>query len=405
MRLQWSYGDTKYLTLDGQAYAAVTPDAIMAGLAVQVKFERWSCGATFDFRTDLILWLHPLHYDVYFHVSASLWYEVDAWIARKKLHISMGADLYITGPPFAGTVEFDVTVMVIRVKFGDHGIKNNFLKFDEFMFLVLGNDNIGHVLSLESGGIAPSQGPKEAQTPESTWIVRGGSLAFSIASRMPTTKIEFTGAKDSERQTGRRILARPMQLLATSAGLKANMEVSITDSRGSSVHGFTFDVTYEQLPKSLWGPFNSNPNTMLYEASESTVTHATGLSIQAPRAQWSSHNPRVIQFSKVAQSEPTHASFNDDPARDNGLDAKPRTNVGSRKEDFSNAREVLMGSDEQQEGLEAVKKRNARRSYIVNQWMGIRKLKTPASLRSDIPLRYAKGLAHFSHIPPRVSLE
>ncbi|SCV51647.1 uncharacterized protein FFB14_12116 [Fusarium fujikuroi] len=405
MRLQWSYGDTKYLTLDGQAYAAVTPDAIMAGLAVQVKFERWSCGATFDFRTDLILWLHPLHYDVYFHVSASLWYEVDAWIARKKLHISMGADLYITGPPFAGTVEFDVTVMVIRVKFGDHGIKNNFLKFDEFMFLVLGNDNIRHVLSLESGGIAPSQGPKEAQTPESTWIVRGGSLAFSIASRMPTTKIEFTGAKDSERQTGRRILARPMQLLATSAGLKANMEVSITDSRGSSVHGFTFDVTYEQLPKSLWGPFNSNPNTMLYEASESTVTHATGLSIQAPRAQWSSHNPRVIQFSKVAQSEPTHASFNDDPARDNGLDAKPRTNVGSRKEDFSNAREALMGSDEQQEGLEAVKKRNARRSYIVNQWMGIRKLKTPASLRSDVPLRYAKGLAHFSHVPPRVSLE
>ncbi|KAI1011808.1 hypothetical protein LB503_004831 [Fusarium chuoi] len=405
MRLQWSYGDTKYLTLDGQAYAAVTPDAVMAGLAVQVKFEKWSCGATFDFRTDLILWLHPLHYDVYFHVFASLWYEVDVWIARKKLHISMGADLYITGPPFAGTVEFDVTVMVIRVKFGDHGRRDNFLKFDEFMSLVLGNDNISHVLSLESGGIAPSQALKEAQTPESTWIVRGGSLAFSIASRMPTTQIEFTGAKDPQRRTGRRILARPMQLPANSAGFKANMEISITDSRGSSVHGFTFEVTYEQLPKSLWGPFNSNPNTMLYEASQSTVTHATGLSIQAPRAHWSSHNPRVIQFSKVAQSEPTHASFNDDPARDNGLDAKPRAHMGSRKQDFYNAREALMGSDEQQEELKAVKKRNARRSYIVDQWMGIRKLKTPASLRSDVPLRYAKGLVHFSHVAPRVSLE
>ncbi|KAM0083820.1 hypothetical protein ACKRZS_004026 [Fusarium odoratissimum] len=405
MRLQWSYGETKYLTLDGQAYAAVTPDAIMAGLAVQVKFEKWSCGASFDFRTDLILWLHPLHYDVYFHVSASLWHEVDALIARKKLHISMGADLYISGPPFAGTVEFDVTVMVIRVKFGDHGTKAAVPKFDDFMSIVLGGDTISHVFSLESGGIVPNQAPKEAQTPGSPWIVRGGSLAFSIASRMPTTKIEFTGAKDPQRQTGERILARPMQLPATSPGLKADMKVSVTNSGGSSVHGFTFDVTYEQLPKSLWGPFNSNPNTMLYGASKSTVAHATCLSIQAPMARWSSGNPRVIQFSKVAQSKPVHAFFNDDPTRDSGLDGKPRAEGGSREEDFVNAREALMGSDGLEEELEAVKKRNARRSYIVGQWMAVRGLKSPASLKSDVPLRYAKGLAHFSHVSPRVSLE
>nr|RBQ91795.1 hypothetical protein FVER53263_12463 [Fusarium verticillioides] len=405
MRLQWSYGDTKYLTLDGQAYAAVTPDAIMAGLAVQVKFEKWSCGANFDFRTDLILWLHPLHYDVYFHVSASLWYEVDAWIARKKLHISMGADLYISGPPFAGTVEFDVSVMVIRVKFGDHRIKDEVLRFDEFMSVVLRNENISHVFSLESGGIVPRQAPTEAQTPDSTWIVRGGSLAFSIASRMPTTRIEFTGARDHERKTGRTILARPMQLSAASAGLRADMDVSVTNSRGSLMHDFNFEVTYEQLPKSLWGPFNSNPNTMLYGASESTVTHATGLSIQAPAARWSSNNPRVIQFSKVARSEPVHASFNNDSTRDNGLDATPRANVENPGAEFENAREALMGSGELEEKLEAVNKRNARRSYIVGQWMGIRKLKAPASLRSDVPLRYAKDLAHFSHVAPRVSLE
>jgi hypothetical protein len=351
MRLQWSYGDTKYLTLDGQAYAAVTPDAIMAGLAVQVKFEKWSCGASFDFRTDLILWLHPLHYDVYFHVSASLWYEVDAWIARKKLHISMGADLYISGPPFAGTVEFDVTVMVIKVKFGDHRTKDDVLKFDEFLSVVLRNDNISHVFSLESGGIVPRQAPTEAQTPDSTWIVRGGSLAFSIASRMPTTRIEFTGAKDHDRKTGKTIFARPMQLPATSAGLKANMDVSVTNSRGSLVHDFTFDVTYEQLPKSLWGPFNS------------------------------------------------------DQTRDNGLDAAPRGNEENPEAEFDNAREALMGTDRREEELEAVKKRNARRSYIVGQWMGIRKLKATTSLRSDVPFRYARDLAHFSHFAPRVSLE
>ncbi|KAF5646079.1 uncharacterized protein FTJAE_2168 [Fusarium tjaetaba] len=405
MRLQWSYGDTKYLTLDGQAYAAVTPDAIMAGLAVQVQFEKWSCGANFDFRTDLILWLHPLHYDVYFHVSASLWYEVDAWIARKKLHISMGADLYISGPPFAGTVEFDVTVMVIKVKFGDHRVQDKALEFNEFMSIVLKNDKFSHVFSLESGGIVPRQAPTEAQTPDSTWLVRGGSFAFSIASRMPTTRIEFTGAKDYEKKTGEKILARPMQLPATSAGFKANIDVSVTNNSGSLVHGFTFEVIYEQLPKSLWGPFNSNPNNMLYGASESTVTHATGLSIQAPMARWSSDNPRVIQFSKVGRSEPVHASFNNDPTRDNGLDAKPRANEENPEAEFENAREALMGSNKRVEELEALKKRNARRSYIVDQWMGIRKFKSPASLRSDVPLRYAKDLAHFSHVAPRVSLE
>ncbi|KAF4443533.1 hypothetical protein FACUT_1270 [Fusarium acutatum] len=410
MRLQWSYGDNKQLSLDGQAYAAVTPDALMAGLAVSANYKSGRCGAHFDFRVDLILWMHPIYYDARFFISAGLSYEANALIITVPLKIILCAELYINGPPFGGEVFFNWTVVSFRVKFGepqDKGLRK--LDFNEFLDVVLRKSEKYHVLCLESGAIAPSKAPNVPQTPNSAWVVRGGSFAFSVTSRVPTKQINFSSALDPERKFNGSILARPMQLSARLSGLTANMEVSIikmSELSDEKVKDFTFEPISEQLPASLWGSFDGNANGMLGGTSrESTVSHIIGLRIQAPMARWSSQNPQIIQSEKLAQPEPIPASFNDDTTRDNGLDAKPRADGGNVEEDFDNAREALTGSDKREEELEAVKKRNARRSYIIGQWMAVRKLKTPASLKSDVPLRYAKGLAHFSHVAPKVSLE
>ncbi|KAF5590108.1 uncharacterized protein FSUBG_10946 [Fusarium subglutinans] len=410
MRLQWSYGDNKELLLDGQAYAAVTPDALMAGLAVSASYKSGRCGAHFDFRADLILWMHPIYYDARFFISAGLSYEAKAWIITLPLKITLSAELHISGPPFRGEVYFNWTVFSFRVEFGEsnnEGLRK--LEFSEFLGVVLRKSEKHHVLSLESGAIAPSKAPNAPQTPNSAWVVRGGSFSFSVTSRVPTKQINFLRALDPERRFNGSILARPMQLPAGSLGLTANMEVSIlkiSELGNQEVQDFTFEPISEQLAASLWGPFDGNANGMLGGTSrESTVSHVVGLRIEAPVAKWSSKNPRIIGFKTLTQPNPIAAFFNDNPTPDNGLDATPRADGGNMEEDFENAREALTGSVRQEEELEAVKKRNARRSYIVGQWMAVRKLKTPAGLESDVPLRYAKSLAHFSHVAPRVSLE
>ncbi|TVY74455.1 hypothetical protein Focb16_v005289 [Fusarium oxysporum f. sp. cubense] len=410
MGLSWTYGQDKCLSLSGEAYAAVTPEALMGGLAVNVKYERWSCGAEFGFRTDLILYLHPLHYNARFNVHASLWYELDALVLRKKFTKSLSADLTISGPPFGGVVEFKLTVINIRVKFGEHQSKPSKLSFEDFMKVVLKNAETHHVFALESGGLTLEKVPAEAQTPKSSWVVRGGSLAFSITSHVPTTSIEFEGAQEPARQHGGHIFARPMQLSWSSSGLTANVKVLIhkINTNGEDLsEGFSFEVIRDQLPASLWGSFDGNTDAMLRGASrESTVTHATGLRIEAPLSKLSTSNPQIILFSDLWKIKPVITYFDSDQARDMGFDAKPRSSEGDEEEDFARACAVLIGTDQQSEEEEgAVKARNTRRASIMSQWASIRKLKVPDSLRSNVPLRYAKGLASFSHIAPKVSVE
>ncbi|KAH7258883.1 uncharacterized protein BKA55DRAFT_536598 [Fusarium redolens] len=409
MGLSWTYGKDKCLSLSGQAYAAVTPEALMGGLAVRVKYEKWSCGAEFDFRTDLILYLHPLHYNAKFHVHASLWYELDAWVLRKKFTKSLGADLTVSGPPFGGVVEFKLTVITIRVKFGEHQSKPDRLDFGDFMTVVLKNAETDHVFALESGAMTLEKVPAEAQTPKSSWIVRGGSLAFSITSRVPTTSIEFEGAQDPKRQLGGRIFARPMQLFSSSSGLTANIKASVhkINTNGEDLsEGFFFEVLREQLPASLWGSYDGNTDAMLGGTSrESTVTHATGLRIEAPLSKWSTLNPQIILFSDLWKIKPVTTQFATDQARDVAFDAEPRPNKDNEESDFAQARKALLGTDQMAEEENAAKARNTRRASIMSQWASIRKLKASASLRSNVPLRYAKGLVSFSHVAPRISVE
>ncbi|KAL7756989.1 hypothetical protein ACKLNR_013982 [Fusarium oxysporum f. sp. zingiberi] len=410
MRLQWSYGDNKELSLDGQAYAAVTPDALMAGLAVSASYKSGRCGAHFDFRVDLILWLHPIHYDTRFFISAGLSYEANALIMTVPLKITLSAELHISGPPFGGEVFFDWTVVSFSVKFGERQIKLEKLGFHEFLDVVHRKSEKDHVLSLESGAIAPSKVPNTAQTPDSAWVVRGGSFAFSVTSRVPTKKIKFLSALGPEREVSGRILARPMQLPDGSSGLRADMEVSIfkmNEHGDEEVKDFTFEAINEQLPASLWGPFDDDANGMLGGASrESTVSHVTGLRIQAPASKLSENNPPIVYFSTLTESNAVTKYLETDDERDVSLDAKPRANQMGQdngKVDLDLATEALLGS--RKDGLIIdIKARNQRRAAILGQWAGLRKLKGSYGIKSDVPLRFAKGIDHFSHVVPRVTL-
>ncbi|KAF4497945.1 hypothetical protein FAGAP_5892 [Fusarium agapanthi] len=412
MRLQWSYGDKKQLSLDGQAYAAVTPDALMAGLNVSVSYKNGRCGAHFDFRTDLILWLHPLQYDARFFVSAGLSYEASALVFTVPLKITLSAELHISGPPFGGEVFFEWTVVSFSVKFGEQLKGVGKLGFTDFLDVVHRKSETDHVLSLESGAIVPSKLQNDVQTPRSVWTVRGGSFAFTVTSRVPTKRIKFLNASDRDKEFDGRIFARPMQLPADSPGLSANMEVSIVKMNGHTedqVKGFTFEAIHEQLPASLWGPWDSNASGMLNGSSrESTLPHVTGLRIQAPNAKLSERNPPIVYFSALTEAISAIKYLDTDQQRNVELDAKPRANhlgQDNRKADLDLATEALLGCSDKELVFDSVEDRNRHRRSILKQWVGLRKLKGSGGMRSNVPLRFATGIDHFSHVIPRVTLK
>ncbi|RSL82212.1 hypothetical protein CEP51_005300, partial [Fusarium floridanum] len=269
--IAWRYSSD--LSITGEAYAAVTPDALMGGTALNALFSVGPVGASFDFRADFILYMHPLHYEALVHVSASVWYEISIWFIHKKLSISLGADLYISGPPFAGYVSFDVCVTTIKVRFGDQNdSKVSPLTLKKFIEVCMKKGDVAgqdepetdHILSLEAGGIPPTAVASEPQKPSTTWKVRGSTLVFSVVSRVPASEVEVTGSAMPAWNIEGTILSQPMQLGATSPGLKAPLTVTVTpfkpnpnspaDPEVSSapVQGFRFQTMQENVPASLW---------------------------------------------------------------------------------------------------------------------------------------------------------
>ena len=463
--IAWRYSSN--LAITGQAYAAVTPDMLMGGAALSALFSVGPVGAHFDFRADFILQMHPLHYQVTVHVSAGVWYELTIGPIRKKISAGLGAELELSGPPFAGIVRFDVVVVTIEVAFGEQQrIAPPALGLEAFVDVCLQRTKVenkdedkdlhaDHVLTLESGGVPPATSPKGAQKPDTPWVVRGSALAFTVVSRIPASTIELTQGTTPAWHADRPILARPMQLPSTSAGLTAPLTITITRVKSDSdlvagaggepvvESGFKFEPIIEKVPASLWGEYDQNADTMLCPAGrEATVPHATGVRIVPAKTGWSEKNPRIVPLAKLAPPLPSSANFRDDPVRAQGHDARARgvQKVGGadgRREEFDRARRAMLGpeDDEQQRqppsgggpvvtipdadpGRSGSRTHNQRRAAILAQWATTRGLisaggKDPASaglkdklgLATQVPLRYVAGLERFCHVPPRVTVE
>ncbi len=440
--ISWRYSSK--LSITGSAYAAVTPDALMGGAALNALFSVADVGADFDFRADFILQMHPLHYSTTVYVSASVWYELSAGPIRKKVSTSLGAELTLSGPPFAGTVVFDVAVTTIEVKFGEQQkTRPDALDLQAFVDVCLkknkdNKENMEpqHILTLEAGGIPPTAAPSDTQQPDTPWMVRGPALSFTVLSRIPSSSIELLESTMPSWHSDRPILSRPMQLTGTSAGLAAPLTVKIT-RKGSGPNAdavaqnhFAFEPILEKVPASLWGAYDADSSKMLSGAArEATISHVMGVRIVPPRSTWSKKNPRIVPLAKLAPPIPTPARFADDSVRTKGHDARPRLKIlgpRSEEEEFNRARRALLGSDQHrlsgpvltpgEPGPVALSKHNERRAAILARWATCRGLTSmspvaqdsaPANLvgklASKAPRRYAAGLERFCHAPPRVA--
>ncbi|KAF5559640.1 hypothetical protein FNAPI_4641 [Fusarium napiforme] len=167
MGISWSYGE--HLSLSGTAYVAVTPDALMGGLAIQAAFRLGKLEASFNFRADLILNMHPLHYLATIEISANLSYEVDVGFYADKWSICFQAGLHISGPPFGGSVYFDWTVIQFSVDFGDEYAPPESLSLEDFVGVCMKKDdnspNADRILALDGGAVPSNTVSKEPQGP------------------------------------------------------------------------------------------------------------------------------------------------------------------------------------------------------------------------------------------------
>ena len=98
----------------GQAYFALTPSMMMAGIRMSAVWSSGPIKAWLDAGLDFLISWAPFHYeaDAFINIGCS----VD--LGLFTLSVSVGAGLYIWGPPFGGRAEVDLDVVSFTISFG-----------------------------------------------------------------------------------------------------------------------------------------------------------------------------------------------------------------------------------------------------------------------------------------------
>ncbi|HEY3581901.1 MAG TPA: DUF6603 domain-containing protein, partial [Pyrinomonadaceae bacterium] len=120
----------------GQAYFALTPSMMMAGIRMSAVWSSGPIKAWLDAGLDFLISWAPFHYEASAFINIGC--SVD--LGLFTLSVSVGAGLYIWGPPFGGRAEVDLDVVSFTISFGAEPIapppvgwntfKNKFLPQD-----------------------------------------------------------------------------------------------------------------------------------------------------------------------------------------------------------------------------------------------------------------------------------
>ena len=117
LALQWRVGP--FITVKGESYFALTSEAIMAGVRVEVSARFGPAWAQVIFGADGIVFFDPFHFEVDAYASISAGVTIDVWIGEITISISIGARIIVAGPKFHGKATFSVGPVELEVEFGE----------------------------------------------------------------------------------------------------------------------------------------------------------------------------------------------------------------------------------------------------------------------------------------------
>jgi hypothetical protein len=100
--------------VSGQAYFALTPGMLMAGMHMQAIWDAGPLKAWLGAGIDFLIAWAPFHYEAgaYIVIGVSL----DLGLFTIKIHV--GAELKVWGPPFGGVANVDLDIVTFSIHFG-----------------------------------------------------------------------------------------------------------------------------------------------------------------------------------------------------------------------------------------------------------------------------------------------
>jgi hypothetical protein len=120
------------LVMKGQAYFALLPHALMAGLEMEATWKAGPISAWFNADMDFLLGWRPFYYegDAFIHLGAS--FKAHLLFVTVSITIHVGVDLAVWGPAFGGKAKVDLDIIRFTIYFGSGQAQPDPVSWNEF---------------------------------------------------------------------------------------------------------------------------------------------------------------------------------------------------------------------------------------------------------------------------------
>lgn len=299
-RLGFHWPVDSEVTIDGEAYFALTPSAVMAGAGLQILFSRGDLHAWFKAQMDALIAWAPFHYSVGISVSLGVSYRLKISSVAITLRAELGGDLQLSGPPMAGVAHINWYVISFTVAFGasQQGAPSPLKWTDDngtgFAQTLLPHRTTEKPAALQRmalaagavmGEAAPEKGSVEpggvytitvndgllrsfTRDGQTIWVVRPNHFVFSAVTTIPATEVDVAGAKDGKptlttltpqdkcpRPAGTDyfVCIRPMKATLSKSAFTVKMQQA-GDSELFDLDGhFDYAASCQSVPAAKWG--------------------------------------------------------------------------------------------------------------------------------------------------------
>ena len=132
--LVWKISDA--IVIKGGSYFALTSEALMAGVDIEVSLDFGWVWAKVAFGAHGIVYFDPFWFEVmaYARISAGIDIDLPWPFGSLSFSISIGAKIKVWGPDFAGRAEFEIGPCSVPVEFGEkRRIEPETLPWDKFV--------------------------------------------------------------------------------------------------------------------------------------------------------------------------------------------------------------------------------------------------------------------------------
>ena len=294
-RLGVNWKVSEQLAVKGEAYFALTPAALMAGVLLDATWDSGDLTAWFHAGADFIVGWKPYHYDAHAFATLRASYRFELFGTR-EIRVDASADLHLWGPEFSGRASIRVSVVEFDVTFGAAALAApDPIRWDEFKASFL--PKAGADGAIPCCSVAVTDGlVRKSDTGGADGIdlgiVNPKTFALAANSVIPSTSAVTGKPVDVAPLSLSGVGVAPMAVAPGQLSSVQGIRISL-DGKDAEDH-FSFTPVVKPVPAALWGrsgPPDVNADRLVARAlsgftirPKDDVEPATGTTLQ--RADW-----------------------------------------------------------------------------------------------------------------------